>query len=156
MNTGCCVQLRMKPQGLPLCVFSPQRGGGGWWGAGGGSTSSPCARWRWWWGFCVLGSHSSQLRGPSAGGGWCTPLCKYVHATSGTFHSKSPSPTSRNHFILFFPNRTRLKFWGTASACCHSSSPVLPDSPWSSEQCVTKGAELVPRQRSRVTFVMSL
>lgn len=32
-------------------------------------------------------------------------------------------------FNFIFSNRTRLKFWGTASACCHSSSPVLPDSP---------------------------
>lgn len=59
-------------------------------------------------------------------------------------------------FHLIFSNRTRLKSWGTASACCHSSSPVLPDSPWSSEQCVTNSAEHVPHQRSRVTFVISL
>lgn len=47
-------------------------------------------------------------------------------------------------FLVFFFDRTTLKFWDTASACCRLSSPAPPDSPWSSEQCVTSGAAHVP------------
>lgn len=72
------------------------------------------------------------------------PAGACVRSTSGTFQCKDCFHLRDN--LAFFFDRTTLRFWDTAWACCPGSSPAPPGSPSSSERCVSVGFSSLIRE----------